>query len=424
MSRPSSHHSGRPVSLFAFEPGVPGVPSASATGTFIHGILHLLRTTPELDLRVRWLRPAGPRPPDRGGLAEAWTGARWAVRELRRVLADPTHYLLFIYPKVPVLAHVSRPGLLGLAQHAYRWLGRKRWLTRQRIVVIVEDLPIEMAAGHAAAGGALPRLPEARIRGIESALFRAAHRLVAPRGFVDQIREIHDVRPERFRTFRRNIYRTEAAAGTGVPDSEPGPAGPARAAAPAAGTEPDLERLGFEPGTVNFFYSGSIPTSLAANFREVLRSVRQAADARLHICGPDADAVRRWFRELDVGNARHYGRLDRRTHDALARSCDVGLILYPTDNPYHHLTPTMKYSAYLANGLAVLSTDLREVAANLREDGVGQAMPIRELSLELLRWATRPRLFADFRAAAAREAGAVRDGAEMRDWIDEIGRDE
>lgn len=402
MSRPSSHHSGRPVSLFAFEPGVPGVPSASATGTFVHGIVHLLRTTPELDLRVRSLRPAGLRPPDRGGLAEAWTGARWAVRELSRVLADPTRYLLFIYPKVPVLAHVSRPGLLGLAQHTYRWLGRKRWLTRQRIVVIVEDLPIEMAAGHAAAGGPLPRLPEARIRGIESALFRAAHRLVAPRGFVDQIREIHDVRPERFRTFRRNIYRTEAT----------------------AGAEPDLERLGFEPGTVNFFYSGSIPTSLAANFREVLRSVRQAADARLHICGPDADAVRRWFRELDVGNARHYGRLDRRTHDALARRCDVGLILYPTDNPYHHLTPTMKYSAYLANGLAVLSTDLREVAANLREDGVGQAMPIRELSLELLRWATRPRLFADFRAAAAREAGAVRDGAEMRNWIDEIGRGE
>ncbi|NIQ53891.1 MAG: hypothetical protein GWN71_10870, partial [Gammaproteobacteria bacterium] len=70
--------------------------------------------------------------------------------------------------------------------------------------------------------------------------------------------------------------------------------------------------------------------SVAPNFREVLRSIRNAPGVRLHVCGPDGDAVDEWLRELDVPNARHYGRLPLPAHDWLARRCDIGLILYPT----------------------------------------------------------------------------------------------
>ena len=80
----------------------------------------------------------------------------------------------------------------------------------------------------------------------------------------------------------------------------------------------------------------------------------------------------------------------------------------------------MKYSAYLANGLAILSTDLRCVAENVKEDGVGQAMPIRELALELMRWATRPSLWEDEKARAEEQAWVVRSGAEMMPWIEEL----
>jgi len=152
----------------------------------------------------------------------------------------------------------------------------------------------------------------------------------------------------------------------------------------------------------------------------VLKSIRNAPASRLHVCGPGRDAVREWLDELDVPNVRHYGQLGPAEHDWLAQRCDVGLILHPSENPYEHLRPTLKYSAYLANGLAVLATDLRQVAENLREDGAGRAMPIRELEVELLRWATRPKLWTDAKARAIELAAEIRRGADLRPWIREI----
>lgn len=385
------------VGFYAFEPGAPGVPRASGTGVFIASILNSLRTAASIDLRVRWLRPEGPRL-DRSDLMEAAVAFRWTVRQLTRMLGDRSRHLVFVYPKVPVLAHVVQPTLLSVAFRAYQLLVAKSWITGQRILVIVEDLPIEMATGRAVAGGPVVDLPADRIRAIERTLFRSAHRLIVPQGFREPIRDRHHVDPARIRTFRRNVYLPDAAAGGAV----------------------RLEDLGFEPGAVNFFYSGAIDPSLAPNFQDTLRAIRQAPRARLHVCGPESEAVRRWFAELDVRNAHHYGRLDVATHDELARRCDVGLILYPSDNPYNHLTPTMKYTAYLANGLAILSTDLRSVRENLRADGVGRSLPIKELTVELLRWASRPHLFAEFKKAAEGEVERVRSDAEMRDWIEEL----
>jgi hypothetical protein len=166
-----------------------------------------------------------------------------------------------------------------------------------------------------------------------------------------------------------------------------------------------------------------VDSHVASNFREVLRSIRSAPATRLHVCGPGREAVEEWLHELDVPNVRHHGQIGVAEHDWLAQRCDVGLILYPTDNPYNHLTPTMKYSAYLANGLAVLSTDLERVAENIHQDGVGLAMPIRELSVELMRWATKPSLWADAKARAEEQAVSVRSPEEMTSWIEEIARE-
>lgn len=385
------------LSFYAFEPGAPGVPAASATGVFVRALLQLLEErAPALEVHVRWLRPA--ESPERGR-AGAWAaGARWLARELSRMLRDDSQYLVFIYPKVPVLAHVERPVMLRAARCAYQALRAKTRITRQRIVVIVEDLPIEMTEGRAIAGGPVSPVDERHIRPIERSLFRAAHRLIVPSGLVTTIAAQHGVDSERFRPFRRNAYLPVR-----MPD-EPPP-------------------MEFEPGTVNFFYSGSVDPHVATNFREILRSIRNAPQTRLHVCGPGRDAVQEWLNELDVPNVRHHGHLGLAEHDWLAQRCDVGLILYPVDNPYNHLTPTMKYSAYLANSLAVLSTDLRCVAENIRQDGVGEAMPIRELAIEIMRWATRPALWAEAKARAEAEALVIRSGKDMSLWIEELAGD-
>ncbi len=385
------------LSFFAFEPGAAGVPAGSGTGAFVTGLVKLLRESePGLEVHTRWLRPVERRVTGRlDGLRAA---SRWVAFEVGRMLRDRSRYLLFIYPKLPILAHVEEPTMLRLAHASFRVLAAKSLLTRQRVVVIIEDLPVEMAEGRAISGGSASTLNVKRLRGMERTLFRSADRIVLPAGFVDTVSDRYGLDPSSFRTFRRNMYPS-----------------PATLEAP--------KDLDFESGKVNFFYSGAVDSHLAANFREVLRSIRNAPEARLHVCGPGVEPLRDWLSELDVPNVRQYGQLRVEQHDWLARQCDVGLILYPTDNPYNHLTPTMKYSAYLANGLAVLSTDLRSVAENVRADGVGQAMPIRELALEILRWATRPKLWPEFKSNAAKQAEVIRSGSEMKGWVEEIAQD-
>jgi hypothetical protein len=386
------------LSLYAFEPGAPGVPVASGTGVFVNGLVNLLRSfEPALTIRTHWLRPAQASGKGRLGAWRAGTG--WLSGEISRLLRDDSRYLVFIYPKIPVLAHVDQPAMLRVAHRAYQLLAAKTRITRQRIIVIVEDLPVELEEGRAIAGGRAQELDAQSYHKIERSLFRAAYRLVVPGGFVAHLSGRYRLEEERFRTFRRNVY---------LPAAESGEARP----------------IEFESGTVNFFYSGSVDTHVAPNFREVLRSIRNAPDTRLHVCGPGRDAVQEWLSELDVPNVRHHGQLGVAEHDWLAERCDIGLILYPSDNPYNHITPTMKYSAYLANGLAVLSTDLRCVVENIRRDGVGQAMPIRELALEIMRWATRPSLWSEAKARAQEEAAIVRSGDELKGWIEEIAQPE
>ncbi len=358
------------------------MPSGSRSGALVGGLVSALRAAePELEFRSRWLRPEALRD--------------WSA-ELIGPLRDRSRYLLLTYPRLPGLTGGLAIAPPALARAAYLTLFAKAWLVRQRIAVFVDELPVERAAGRAFADGRAPEFEGVeRWREIERSVFRSAHRLLVPSGLADPITERYGLNPTRLRTFRRFPY-------------------PARVE-PAA--SPPIE---FESGTMNFFYSGSVDSHVAPNFREILRSIRNAPATRLHVCGQGRDAVREWLNELDVHNARHHGQLGLAEHDWLARRCDVGLILDPSDNPYAHLRPTLKYSAYLANGLAVLSTDLRSVAANIRRDRVGQAMPIRELALELLRWAVRPSLWASAKERAASLAPEIRSAAELTGWIAEI----
>lgn len=380
---------GTTLSLFAPQPGGPGQPPGSRTGVLVSGLLQRLRAAePAIEVGERWLGPP-PRP------AAAFADARHAADELRRLLSDRSRYALLLYPHIPGIVRGTEAVVPPLSRRAYQTLGFQARLTRRRILVFVAELPLERAAGRARADGrsAPPELKSSR--DIEAALFRIAHRLILPVGFMEPIEERHGIDASRLLTFRRLPYPAES---------------------PLAADPP----LDFEPGSVNFFYSGNVDAHVAPNFRAVLKSIRNAPATRLHVCGPGRDAVREWLDELDAPNVRHYGQLAPPEHDWLARRCDVGLILEPGESPYDQRRPTLKYSAYLANGLAVLSTDLERVAANVREDGVGQSLPIRELELELLRWATRPKLWREAKARAAELAPQIRRGSDLQSWIEEL----
>jgi hypothetical protein len=379
------------LTLFAPQPGAPGVPAGSRTGVLVGGLLNLLKAAePPIEVGTEWL---GPPPREESALAQT----RRSVGELRVLLRDRSRYSLLLYPQVPAVGREPDAEVSTLARRGYRALRARSLLTRRRVIVFVHELPVDRTVGRAVADGRAAATDAKAIHAIERALFRAAHRLVVPTGFVQPIQQRCRIDNSRFRTFRRQPYLPEPS--------------------PILRGEPPIE---FDAGSVNFFYSGTVDSHVAANFRTILKSIRNAPQTRLHVCGPGRDAVREWLDELDAPNVRHYGQLGIAEHDWLARRCDVGLILYPAEDPYAHLRPTLKYSAYLANGLAVLATDLRRVSENVREDGVGQAMPIRELEVELLRWATRPKLWKDAKARAEQLAGQIRTGADMQPWIEEI----
>jgi glycosyltransferase involved in cell wall biosynthesis len=379
------------LTLFAPQPGAPGVPAASRTGVLVSGLLNLLKTAePPIEVATEWL---GSPPREEGALA----ATRRSAGELRSLLQDRSRYSLLLYPQVPALGREPDAGVSTLARRAYHTLRARSLLTRRRVIVFVHELPVDKAVGLAVADGRAATTAAKATHEIERALFRAAHRLVVPAGFVQPIQQRYGIDNSRFCTFRRQPY---------LPEPSPIPV-----------DEPPIE---FERGAVNFFYSGTVDSHVAANFRAILKSIRNAPQTRLHVCGPGRDAVREWLADLDAPNVRHYGQLGIGEHDWLARRCDVGLVLYPAEDPYAHLRPTLKYSAYLANGLAVLATDLRCVSENVREDGVGLAMPIRELELELLRWATRPKLWKDAKARAEQLAPETRSGSDMQAWIQEI----
>ena len=390
------------LSFYALRARTSIMGEASATGVFLQSIIDALgHGPPSLQVELRWLDPADS---TEGGVRGWISALRWVARERKRILSDKADILFLVYPKLPIMAHSGHPAFLRLAEWTLRSALAKHRATGQRLVVLVEDLPLEMAVAREAVGEPPADLDANRIRGIERLLLANAHLLVVPSGFVEPLRIAHGLDEERVRTFRRNVYPTD--------DGEtPDPTG-------SLESLPDVER-----GAVDFFYSGSVEPWLAPDFKRVMEALRSVPEARLHVCGPGEEEVREWASELGAANVRHYGILDRPAHDWLARQCQVGLILYPADNPYFRITPTMKYTAYLANGLAILSTDLGAVADNIRLDGVGRALPLDGLLTEIGRWAREPGEWAGFKAKAEVEAEVVRSGEEMRGWIEELARE-
>ena len=298
---------------------------------------------------------------------------------------------VLVYPKLPVLAFTDKPWLLRATRFFYHAWARRVTRRGQRIAVIVEDLPAEQGFGPSAPEKASARTPQ---KMLEQAVFCSSNALVvASQRFADYILTKHPVDRGRIMVFRRNIYMPPQALAASCPVE------------PVAG--------------INVLYSGGLDERMALTFREVLAVFARHSNAQFWICGPGQSHVTQWIDEVGAKNARHLGTLDHATHDALAQNCDFGLLLYPRSF-YNDMTPTMKYSGYAANGLAILSTDLATVADNLREDGIGRAAPVTEVPGELERWLDQPARFERYRASARDLAHTFRQGVYMQEWLDQV----
>jgi glycosyltransferase involved in cell wall biosynthesis len=336
----------------------------------------------------------------------AFAVSQW--RDLMRLLRPRSRWLIFDYPKIPFIGHSELPRIRFLALLAYALLIVKNRWTRQRIVVLIYDLPLEQQAmtqpapTRADLEATLRRMRDPRrlstsdwlLAQIERLLMRNAYRIasLSPMMTEHLIRK-HGLRREQFLPRGRNVFA------------------PAYAHMPTVVLPPTLG--------LNVFYSGDLsqPTAIQ-NLTRLMQVFADFPESALYLCGRKGEWIIDEAGRRSLCNVKYLGALDPATHDAVAAQCDVGLIVYTA--AYFHLVLTAKYSAYVANGLAVLCSDLATLSQVIREDGVGESVPIQEMPVRLARWLREPEIVRPYQEQARRIAPRFSSGTFRQDWFEPL----
>jgi glycosyltransferase involved in cell wall biosynthesis len=369
------------------------------TGIFLASRLNYLKSLEDrLQLRVVTMRGA-----DQGGstiLTKLVALIRYITRQLWALLSQTGDIYYLVYPKIPLVAHGVTIWTWLFAMIGYTLLWLRKHAVGTRIIVEIEDLPVE--SRHLRVSEQVPDLSrcnwqylgqrEKLYTILEWVIFRSADRILHPsQPFSNHVAAKFDIPPERMDLYRREIYM------------------------PTYETETHLGRL---PGLreVNLFYSGNLTLDfLVPNLKQAIDAIADLPQVALYICGSGGAWVEARCQARGQGNVHYLGLLSHSDHDAVARQCQVGLMLYA--HSYADFKCTAKYPAYVANGLAVLSTDLFYLSQVIEEDGVGKALPMPQLVAELRRWAAQPELVEVYRRRARCLAPCYLNGVYMEEWF-------
>lgn len=401
-----SKHPPRPVvNYFLLQPRS-RAEQLGGTGIFLQSRLNYLRSLGDrIRLRVVPVRDAGEN-------KSTWPSRvlallHYVVRELGLLVGQPGDMYYLVYPKVPMVAYGVSFWTWPFALLGYALLWLRRKVTGLRVVIEIEDLPIER--NHLGVSSRAPDLSSCLWRHLnrwermhtilEWVIFHSAGRILHPsQPFSDHVAAKFGLPQQRMGLYRREIY---------MPTYED---------EVRIGRLPDLREM-------NFFYSaGSLAEGFrGANLETVVDAFADLPDAALYLCGRDGEWIEARCQERAQSNVHYLGLLSYADHDAAARQCQVGLLLYT--NSYDDFKCTAKYPAYVANGMAVLSTDLLYLSRIIEEDKVGQALPMDQLVTELCHWAKWPEIIKPYRQQAHQLAPRYLDGTYMAEWfIPEIER--
>lgn len=358
----------------------------SAMGSFHKAIATNLMSRDDVVLRYIEIQSFAITKP---GLVTIFHGLSKLARDAVLLLRDTSEIVLMTYPAIP-LVPLTTVGKLPVALLSYLTWFIKRHITGQRFVLVIADLPLEQAEDLGISLG----IRDGLYRIFEKVLFSTASWIVVPSdGIAEYIVDRYRVSRKRLLRYRVYAYPTLGLGGRSV----------------VASTESG-------PG-LRLLYAGDLRRPQdRENILEICALVGKHPSSRLSICGPGGG----FLDNALPTNVEYMGVLDPRSLDALASSCDVGLILYPTTHRYYHWAPTSKYSTYVANGLAVLSTRLETIEKNLIRDGVGLALDWQDLCTTLEKWMEHPELVLPFKREAKRLSAKVRSDFFVREWLDPI----
>jgi hypothetical protein len=312
--------------------------------------------------------------------------------------------LLLYYPKIPILGRSELPAALVFALIGYGLLAiKKRW-TGQQVVALILDLPVEMQVLvsekrpmtlDALARGQTLTWPQQLVNVVERLVFELADVLVSPScDETDYLVQKHGLRRSKFVLERRHTY---------LPDY---------------GRTLPAVQLNGENG-LRVFYSGNLALpEVKETIGALLDLYGEAPASHFYLCGHGGQWIHDEVACKGLANVHYLGVLDHATHDAVAQACNVGLLLY--DSAYYDMAAPAKYSAYVANGLAILSTDRSTLATFVREDGVGEAVAPAQVRSTLARWLRHPEQVAVYIEQAGQLRGKFTNGGYFQEWWDVV----
>lgn len=312
------------------------------------------------------------------------------------------HYL--VYPKIPLVAYGVSIWTWPFAIVGYSLFWIRKQITGIKIIVEIEDLPIERKyLGKISA--TTPDLSlcnwryltlwERAYTLLEWIIFHSADQILQPSPqFSEHVVRKFGISADCMALYRREIYM------------------PTYEGKPTIGVLPDQRKI-------NLFYSGNLTLDfLVPNLKQIMDAIIDLPQVALYICGSEGEWVVKRCQARNQENVHHLGLLSHVDHDAAARQCDIGLMLY--GHSYADFKCTAKYPAYVANGLAVLSTDLLYLRQIISEDGTGLAVPIDQITTVLRHWINNPETIQSYRNYAKQIARYYTNGSYMGEWFEPI----
>jgi hypothetical protein len=141
----------------------------------------------------------------------------------------------------------------------------------------------------------------------------------------------------------------------------------------------DYEAPVVKPEVSRILYSGDVSTRIGFDLdflEDILRNLNESCELWLVARGLEKSVMDRFKR---FKNLRFLGQMEASALDAVARQCQFGLILYSPKYSYYNIAPPIKLSFYIANGLTVISTDLKRTRDLNAKYGFGFTLSQREL---------------------------------------------
>lgn len=401
-----------PVSLsfYSFDIGnLDDVLSLGGTGIEVNSLVNFLNK--QLNLRVQLIRFPKKRRTIKNKFFLFKIGSilLQKLSDLLDLLSANGKIVLFLYPKIPLLDGLAHPRIVPYIFFSYGLLFLKKQLRRQKWVVLITDLPVEhyelfqSDSSIADLYDQLKRFEDLSwmspyhraLTNFERLFLRLADVVVSPCKIMkEHIVQKHHLPPSTIILRGRNLY---------LPTYTP---------------KPGEILLDAKTG-LRIFYSGDlIRDTTIASLKCILQVFTDFPQSDFYICGSGGEWIQEEVNLNDLVNVHYLGTLDYASFDAVASQCDVGLI--PYNFSYAHMALTSKYSAYVANGLAVLSTNMATLTEVIHVDGVGVTVPPDDLPVQLAKWLKDPNLIAPYKERAKLLSSNFRQGSFMQDWFDSI----